>query len=480
MSLQRRVIFHIGQTKAGSTSIQNYLESQRDALLAKGILFPQSVMSRSNPFDQSRTAGHLPLLRGLRGDGIIKAFERELETHPHHTLILSIENMFFDRPDSDLELVGQYFCRDKLEVFSILRPQFDWLRSRYIENILSGFISRVETFSDFVQNIVEAGLLNYHTRIRHVAGLMGASEIRAIPFASDEAPLVTRFLQIASLPLTNPDAAVSQHSNVREKSIALVEGKRRLNMVCSDLSASVRLEIEHSFRQIYATSFSAREEIEFSPDVLLSNDQVTELRLANRALADDGIAAQPLGLGQAGSGGVADPLTVNELLRQGLRASALICECHRQPGKLQESLLRFDAKECDALSQALGRATASTHLQSPETALLAACFDRRLVRLHLIPDRNFWRHMLRFDALMSPSPLIARDINITQETVDPSPEVLVVGEGSELAPVQFLLDQTALRQIILLEGARSLLRDLHLVSWQRHDVGRCLFLERRD
>lgn len=70
-----------------------------DAMLAQGILFPRSIMKRNNPFDHSRTAGHLLLLHGLKGDGIMQAFRQELASHPHHTLILSIENMFSDQPD---------------------------------------------------------------------------------------------------------------------------------------------------------------------------------------------------------------------------------------------------------------------------------------------------------------------------------------------------------------------------------------------
>ncbi len=476
MSPPRRVIFHIGQTKAGSTSIQNYLEAERDAMLAQGVLFPLSTMKRSNPFDHSRTAGHLLLLHGLKGDEIMQAFEQELASHPHHTLVLSVENMFSDQPDSVLEAMGRYFSADALEVWAVLRPQFDWLRSRHIENTLSGFSSRTDSFARFVQNAAQEGILDYPARLRHVAGLLGAGQIRAIPFTSDEGPLVTRFLQAAGLPVTDPDAAASQHSNIREKSGPLVEGKRRLNAVCAGIPVPLRLEIEHAFRRLHARSFADSQEPEFCPEIPLTAAQIEDLHRANQSLADEGIMVQPLELGQAGRAGAADPMTVSQLLRQGLRAAALICDRHPERKALQGSLLRFDPEECDALAEALEAASASTHLQAPETALLAACFDRRLVRLHLTPDRGVWRQMARLDGLMSPSPLVALAADKIGETGDPLPDVVVIGEGVEAARVLPLLNQSRLRQLILLEGARTLLPDLPLGTHQRRDVGRCLFL----
>lgn len=52
MTVRRRVVIHVGQTKAGSTSLQNYLEAKHDMLLQRGWLFPHTMLGRHNPFDK--------------------------------------------------------------------------------------------------------------------------------------------------------------------------------------------------------------------------------------------------------------------------------------------------------------------------------------------------------------------------------------------------------------------------------------------
>lgn len=476
-----RVVFHIGQTKAGSTSIQNYLEAEREALLAQGILYPLSIMRRNNPFDQSRTAGHLLLLNALENAEVVEAFEQERAAHPHHTLVLSIENAFFDRPDSAVKALGSYLGDDTIEVCAVLRPQFDWLRSRYVENVLSGFSIRTDNFDHFVQDTMRQGVLDYYARLRHVAKLLGAAKAWAIPFTSDRGPLVTRFMQAADLPVTDPDAAASQHSNMREKSWLLVETKRRLNAICGGISLPLRLEIERDFRKLHASYAASSPEPAFCPKISLPAGQIARLERANRSLLSGDVMTQNLGLGYMGEVETIKPKAVSDLFRQGLRAAAAICDRHPAREALRGSLLRFTPEECDALVEALENVRVSSHLQAPETALLAACFDRRLVRLYLPPDRNFWRRTARLDGVTLQSPLAIRTTEAVADAGKPSSEALVVGDGSKLADIRQLLKQPTLRQVVLLEGARHLLDRLGLPPiYQRRDVGRCLFMTPQD
>lgn len=479
MNPSRRVVIHVGQTKAGSTSLQNYLETQRDALLARGVLFPASGLSRKNPFDSTRTSGHLQLFLDLHGgDGA--AFGRELAACPHHTLVLSAENLFSDQPDAVLEAAGRHFSQDEVEVWAVLRPQFDWLRSRYVENVLSGFSAGTETFARFVEIGMERGILDYGARLRHVAGLLGARRIRAVPFLSEDpsadGALVPRFLEAAGIPVTDPGAAAGQHSNIREKSPVLVEAKRRLNILCAGLPLSERLEMEHDLRRHHAGSPGVPDDPEFRPGIPLGDAALAVLQRSNRTLADAGIMATPLDSGQSGTDAVADPEAVAGLVRRGMELATGICARSEDRARLRGCLPRFSFGEYEAMAAALEGGAVSTHLLAPETALLAAMAERRLVRLYLAPSRATWRLSARLDGLMSPSPVVARLTSAIGKEVEPPPQIVVAGAGTGAAMLAPLLKLPSVRRAILLEGARDLVQDLPLSGLFLRNVGRCLFL----
>ena len=119
MSQRRRLILHVGQTKAGSTSIQNYLESQREALRGHAVLFPKSGMARQNPYDQDRTPGHLRLLSQIR-TGDTSEFESELAQDQNATVLLSVENIFSDVPEKTLLAAAEYFEDWDVEIIAVL------------------------------------------------------------------------------------------------------------------------------------------------------------------------------------------------------------------------------------------------------------------------------------------------------------------------------------------------------------------------
>lgn len=484
MSDRRRLTLHIGQTKAGSTSIQNFLDARRESLLAQGVLFPDLSASRTNPFDLERTAGHLTLLIALADNNMraeeVTALNTELAANPSARLVLCAESLFAARSDAEIARLGTYFRDWDIELLAVLRPQFDWLRSRYVENTLSGFFFSTEGFARFVQKMVAAGVIDYHSRLRHLAGLLGAKWIRAIPMNSDQGPLVPRFLRAAGLPVTDYAAAASQRSNIRETSQLLVEGRRRFNALCTGIPLALRLEIERAFLKLHKNSFEAAHGYEFRPEIPLSEAQISDLRRSNQALVDDGTMAECLELGAPGRAMASDLPGAREFLQKGLQAAAQICEQYPERKALHGSLLRFGPDECAALAEALEGASVSTHLNAPDTALLAASSDHRLVRLHLAPGRDFWRRTSRLDAVTSPSPLVTRSTDTIGETGNPSSEVLVIGEGATADIAAPLLNQPGLRQVILLERARDLLHDLPLPPYRLHATGRCLFLKMQD
>ncbi|RVV97615.1 hypothetical protein EKE94_13880 [Mesobaculum littorinae] len=471
---RRKVIFHIGQTKAGSTSIQNYLDSQREALLEKGVLFPSSVFLRQNAYDNTRTPGHLKLVLDLRAKTMAD-LEQEIGEYPGHTVLLSVENIFSDQPDSTLRLIGEYFKDWDLTLLAVLRPQYDWLRSRYVENVMSGFSGRPMPFSKFVEDNFERGVLNYETRLQRLACLLRARESRAVVYGATEGGIVPAFLKAANLPMTAEEDASSIKSNQREKQAFLIEAKRRLNMIVSILPKEDRLEFEHLLRETAKARVSAGDapgSVGTFP-IPLSTAQRAEIWNGNRLLEKSGTLDAPLPLGddceaQAVSADVAS--ATRDLFWTGMELASEIARRAEKPGNLSDSPLSLTPADLSALGDIMARCPVSVHMDAPQTALLAAAEPGRLVRLVLPVGAKSYEKTAKFDALPLPSPLIAlsekRAVrNSLQDLLCrnaiPRPDLLVV--QSQICD-DFLLD--ALRDIapsvIVVIGATEWSRDIAL------------------
>lgn len=410
---RRRVVFHVGQSKAGSTSIQNYLETQRDALIERGVLFARTGFSRKNPFDQSRTSGHLGLVRSLQGR-LAKEFEEEISGYPDHTVLLSVENLFADLSEEILKEIGAYFKEWDVEITAVLRPQFNWLRSRYVENVMSGFLRRVSTFDQFLFDVMALDTLDYEARIALLETHLGATRVRAIRFESSKGPLVSRFLEAAGLPLTAPPDALSIHANRREKLYFLVEAKRRLNQVTEGMTGAEQLELEAEVREASKVLVAAGK----APDtrglstIPMKQAQRAVLWLGNKSLEARGVLDEPLDVeeGQLLSEnknleGEVEP-AVDVLFWKGMDLAADIAARSGQTGRFASSPLQFTKSERNTLRELFAQHPVSAHMGAPETAILAAAGKGRLVKLFLEPKLASYIATRRLDAIVLPSVLV--------------------------------------------------------------------------
>lgn len=490
MSERRRVTIHVGQTKAGSTSFQNYMDSQREALVIEGTLFPQSFLGRQNPYDLDRTPGHIELLRKL-ASGDLAEFERELAEHPRAHVVLSIENLFVDQPDAALARLGDYFRDWDLRILAVLRPQLDWLRSRHVENVLSGFHSSTDGFATHIRAAMDSGALDYRGRLAHLGALLGARQVRAIRFQDEARPLVPRFLEALGLPLTDPGLAQQIHANRREKAPVLIEAKRRLNSLTGTLRLPERLELEHRLRHAAARIDGGAED-ESLPEVPLSAEELELLQAGNDALLAEGILDAPLDLGRPGEPArPPDPRTreaTDSLFAEGLTLATRIARRAGDPARFAGSALGLSREQIAAIRQAVARHPVSLHLDAPESATLAACTEGRLVALLLPQRREAWPAMARLDRLETASPLIA--VAPDESCADdpglclaryhlPSPGLVVAGAGTGAGMLRAILGGMAAETVILLGDARRHLPDLPTDGWRGRPVGDAMLLSRR-
>lgn len=440
---QKRLILHVGQTKAGSTAIQNYLDSQRNALEELGFLVPELASSRLNPFSTERTAGHLSILRKLVSNkGMSNNTLVELKSASN--LILSAENLFLDRPDNELKLIGDFFSSHTITLILIVRSAGSWLSSRYTEDVMSGFKSSILTFSDFCEQIISRGTHNYAARLEHVVGMLKPTHVRLLNYDAESGGngIVPAFLAASGLPVTDNNLACSIRANVRENLGFLVESKRRLNHLTQVLPLPVRLEVEARVRE-QAQSISASSPSPIRPwdlNTALPVRACHEIANSNRRLVKDFGLCPPLRDLQPCPAMQyqhrrhwpgADELTTFGLM---MIARLVRSEAETSEKQLPWPLLSVEGSELAI--DLLARSRVTLHIGSPETALWAACYSNKLpILLAEGTVRSDHDHFLK---IKLPSDILCiRETALWRSVVAPHcPEVVVVPPTVSLDKVE--------------------------------------------
>ncbi|MFZ3585016.1 hypothetical protein ACOI1H_23185 [Loktanella sp. DJP18] len=402
LTFSKRLLLHVGQPKAGSTAIQNYLSAQREALLAQGILFPRSVLLRRNPFDKSRTPGHYTLLQALTDPdyaSVLDALDAELLQHEDaRTLIVSIESLFSDQPDPVLMALAARFQDWDIEIIAVLRALPEWMASRYVEECLSGFRGCLQTPDQFCDEKFARGAHDYAGRLDHLATIFRPSAIHVINYDAAHVGdgLVPAFLQQAGLSATDGALATGIRANVREKELFLVEGKRRLNHAHAHLPALVRQELEHDIR-VHAREMA----LQLPPDIpRFTGDHIEfpparcrEILRSNARLVKEYGLVPPLA-DPAPHKDSDDPALhkrfidgADALLTFGLNRMAQLLQAaipHDAPKPANPHPLALDGHEMLIAQIAAARVIVS--MNAPDAAVIATCFHNKLPVYLSSPD----------------------------------------------------------------------------------------------
>ena len=492
---KRKIILHVGQSKAGSTSIQNYLEQQYGQLAERGVLFPKSVLSRHNVFDPERTSGHRQLLADLKV-GDVAGFEEEVAARKPHTIILSIEGLFSDLPPDALRSLRDYFCDDEIELIAVLRPQMDWLRSRYVEDVMTGFKSSfTKPFSAFAHGVFDLDTLSYHARLKSLSAAFDAIKTTAIAMVKRETSLVQRFMEAAGLSVGDTELAGKIHSNRREKSPAMIEAKRRLNALTSRLETRDRLELEQALRDHAATTLADHRDADrwaLNWRVPLEPAELESLRQGNLALHRDGVIDAPLPIGE--HDGPRDQLSkrargdMRRLFEYGLSKAIEIAARALDRGEERASAMSFSPAEAAAIWGVMREARVSLHVNAPATSSLAACVDGGISNLLLYPSSGTYRLIATLERLHTASPLTAAVIpsgEVSQLTRCmkrlhiAAPDLFVAGGATTARPVRLAVEQLKPRWVILLDEAIAHASELSLTCYNVDRVGRSMIMHRR-
>lgn len=230
MTLPPRILVHVGQAKAGSTALQNFLDRNHDALVAQGVLFPRSILRRSNPTDPSRTPGHLDLLDQLRR-GETSPLEAELAAHAGRidTLVLSVENIFH-HPESARAL-GAWLQGRQVEMLAVLRDQISWAQALHYEQVMGAINCATRPLARFVEDGIASGIYAYDTMLERLAGILGAGRLHVLDYAAlkDGTALIDRVLDLIRPGLTVDRSGMGDRVNVSVHVPEAIEATRRIN-----------------------------------------------------------------------------------------------------------------------------------------------------------------------------------------------------------------------------------------------------------
>lgn len=202
-----RVILHIGQSKTGTTAIQHFLESNRDALRQAGVLYPDI----HNQGIALGAKDHNLIAWALIGkpsrievsikqffSDIDKAFKQDVRLH---TVILSAE-AFMGEPHiwnfkseaewraanvAKVELLYDLLQGHEVSVFAYLRRQDHWVNSAFNQLVKTeGLIGRqlYANIHEFIENI--APRLDYAAELDVWARCFGESSLIVCPYEKEQ------------------------------------------------------------------------------------------------------------------------------------------------------------------------------------------------------------------------------------------------------------------------------------------------------
>ncbi len=176
------LIFHAGLSKSGSTSIQSSLQKNKAALLAQGILVPETGVkfrSRHHLFFAYKNEDYTDLVDALHQEAISKKC---------HTIIMSEESInkgndiekhiYFKKYFSDIKFVFYLRRQDTLlESYYNQTIKVPWQKMRSVEG--------PETLLKFAKTLA---WLHYDKLLDAFADIFGKKSVVAIPFERGQVP----------------------------------------------------------------------------------------------------------------------------------------------------------------------------------------------------------------------------------------------------------------------------------------------------
>jgi hypothetical protein len=204
--LAPRIIFHAGTPKTGTTSLQLFMDRNRDALLDRGVLYP-----RAGVLPPPEPKHHWIVTSLLNGDvaNFTTMLDRAISEarSDTHTILLSSEGLshrWWDFSPAGLDMLGSLATRFEMELWVFFREPVAFFRSLYVQTLknprLSGTCYGTDLSVDGM--LCEPWFrkqLDYAGYIRDVERHLGPGSIRPFRYDGDTISAALAALKVTDL-----------------------------------------------------------------------------------------------------------------------------------------------------------------------------------------------------------------------------------------------------------------------------------------
>ncbi len=202
---KRRLILHAGTSKTGTSTLQFYLDRNREALKQAGILYP---LEGTTELRVPKHQWMVPVLRSgnqsemrRRMDMVIQ--EAEGATH---TIILSTEGIFnhwWDFADAAKDMLGDFRDRFEVSVWIWFREPVAFFASYYLQALRNPRIAGIPAYghdhalSDLIDMPWAVKHLEYRALLAELGAIFGDASVYAFSYSID---IVTEVCGLLAVP----------------------------------------------------------------------------------------------------------------------------------------------------------------------------------------------------------------------------------------------------------------------------------------
>lgn len=188
----KKLLLHIGLPKTGTTTLQQYLSENREALHKQGLLYPGQVFNHYKMVEEFNTSDR----EYLSNSSFTHNIFRQIKNTACTGILLSSED-FSHKPAFYLnkirELVSVWELDIEIQLIVMIRYQPHWLVSAYGQ-MVKGIKSREHrTFDEFVELKTETPFLDYFRFLTKCASIEGVKKIIAAPFPPNDKQDLTSY-----------------------------------------------------------------------------------------------------------------------------------------------------------------------------------------------------------------------------------------------------------------------------------------------
>jgi hypothetical protein len=239
-SAGKRLCIHIGTPKTGTSALQWFLYENRDALLARGILYPTSIIASPRDPKQQLLLGCIHAGNGSGLDAALRRMTSE-QTPSTESIIVSSEGFYHHT--GELTPRSWNLLRHLVRMFSVriivfLRPQADYIESmyrQYMKNpkgINEEYGSRM-TIQELMARPKLQQNLDYHNSLLKWAAIVGEENIMVRIYSKN---IIDEVLAILGLRDEFPRTSALRNTSLTRE---MAEVLRRINPILDNQKRNV-------------------------------------------------------------------------------------------------------------------------------------------------------------------------------------------------------------------------------------------------